>query len=149
MNSVHLMTQEKYRVEPGPKTESECTKPQPGPTGPACAHRHAQAARPARPRRAPRAPRACLPRAPAGPCRPLTCPARPRAFVPCLPRTSPAAPCAPVRALPRRARAPQRLLPLLLPARLAQRPAHPAQRPSYCHAQPSAQPPTQMGSSPF
>ena len=39
MNSVHLVTQEKYRVEPGPKTESECTKPQPGPAGPACAHR--------------------------------------------------------------------------------------------------------------
>ena len=39
MNSVHLVTQEKYQVEPGPKTESECTKPQPGPAGPACAHR--------------------------------------------------------------------------------------------------------------
>ena len=42
MNSVHSMTQEKYRVEKVPKSESECTKPQPGSAGPALL---AQAAR--------------------------------------------------------------------------------------------------------
>ena len=75
MNSVHLVTRETTESNRAKKTESECTKPQPGPVGPAHAHRLRQAT-----------PRPAVPRAPAAPRLPA-CRAPPRA----LPR--PAARC--------------------------------------------------------
>ena len=137
MNSVHLMTQEKYRVEPGKKTESECTKPQPGPAGPACAHR----LRPGRPAgRAPRACRAptCLPAArparPAAPCRTLPAPRAPSARTSARLPACASTPCARPRPSARQPRAPA---PSALQARLHPRLPTPAPaarpvRPSAC-----------------
>ena len=116
MNNVHLVTPEKYRVEPGQKLSQVHQNTQPGPA----AHtRRAQAAQPAAPRapacayRAPpliqavsarllRAPRACcrspsLQRAP--PAARLSAPARlpaPVRLPPCAPQH--AQPSAPLRA---------------------------------------------------
>ena len=69
MNSVHLVTQETTESNRAKKTESECTKPQPGPAGPACAHRLRPGCLAGRAPCACRAPRACLPRTPRAPCR--------------------------------------------------------------------------------
>ena len=124
MNSVHLVTRQKYRVEPGQKLSQVHQNTQPGPA----AHtRRAQAAQPAAPRaptcscRAPprvhavsarllRAPRSCC-RAPRACCRsPSLSRAPPAARLPVRLRLSPAcarspstrarlAPCAPACSL--------------------------------------------------
>ena len=138
MNGVHLVTQETTESNRAKKTESECTKPQPGP---ACAHRlcaHAAyrpcpartvhpAARPARPaarplarkRRAARAV-ACPPalRAPLRACR-LRVRPRPRARTPTALRAAQRP-----SLLPRPARCALRAMPA--PLRLPARPARPA-----------------------
>ena len=158
-----------YRVEPGQKTESECTKPQPGPTGPARVHRLRQATpRPAVPR-APAAPRLPACRAPprAACCpRPARCPRSSArvtacACAPCA-RQRPSAqarvrphPSAPVRTL---ATLPLAQRPSARPSAPAPTPAHasalayaPAARPAPACARPAPCAPSpvhKMGSSP-
>ena len=121
MNSIHSMTQEKYRVEKVPKSESECTKPQPGSAGPALL---AQAARswPCRgwPGHVVAEPpggvgaQGCRvgaqPARPCTPAHPLFSPvaARPRTQLPAAPVSAPThacSPCTPQRKPPQRLRA--------------------------------------------
>ena len=124
MNSVHLVTREKYRVETRPKTESGAPKHL---TWPSCAHQ-TRTGRPAG-----RPARSCLslPLSPARPCRVRTPAALPARL---LQR--------PVRLLQR----PVRLLPLAQPAgrsacRAPASSAHPLRlaRPAACNARPRAQ----------
>ena len=121
MNSVHLVTREKYRVKPGQNLSQVHQNTQPG----LAEHtRRAQAAQPA------------APRAPACACR-ASMPF-PRALCPCRPACRAPA-CTPVPAasllpLAQHARALSALRPARSPAARAPS-AH-----ACCHAQPSAQP---------
>ena len=156
MNGVHLVTQETTESNRAKKTESECTKPQPGQAGPACAHRlrahaacrpcPARTVRPAalplavpcaRQRRAARAV-ACPPalRAPLCACR-LRVRPRPRARSrPLAPARLP--PCA-LPSAPAGCRA-LRAVPCAPCPRLWGLHAQPRARPACCHALPSTQP---------
>ena len=154
MNGVHLVTQETTESNRAKKTESECTKPQPGPAGPACAHRlrahaacrpcPARTVRPAaRPLALPRARQRCAARAVAcppalrTPLRACRLRVRLRPLVPArLPLCAlPSAPacCRALRAVP--------CAPCPRPcACLHAQHAQPRACPACCHAQPSAQP---------
>ena len=116
MNSVHLVTQKKYRVEPDRK-QAECTE---------CIARSQPSSTPGRPPSAQAARLPCPARAAMLCCAPATtCPARPRA-----PSARTLVPSAPA-ACSLRARVPA-CAPVCLPARLR------ACLRACCHAQPSA-----------
>ena len=139
MNSVHLVTQEKYRVKQG---QNRLSAPSAQPIGPAARPGHAQTAQPTVPR-APATPRllACLPRARATRLQRVPACRAPAQRQPALRAQSPA-PAHPVPARPTPAR-PCRLCRACVPRALL------ARRVTLPRAQPSAQPLTQMGSSPF